>query len=384
MTIHDNRVLMVAGEASADAHAAALLGELRKLNPKVEAFGLGGSRLREAGCELFLDFSQAAVVGITEVLPQTGTYISAYRSLIKEIKQRPPRAAVLLDMPDFNIFLAGRIKRISPPTRIIYYISPQVWAWRPGRVRKIAARADTMLVLFDFEEKLYKKAGMDAEFVGHPLRDTIAASASADELREEFELGSEERVIALLPGSRTAEVNRYLPAMAEAVAELDDSSVNVAFLLARAPGLPDDMIKRMLGQAAGRVRIESGRTYDVLEASDMAVVASGTATLETAIMEKPMVVLAAVSRLSYEIGIRMVNIPRYSLPNVIAGRELVPELVQNEVNGRELARRIRDMLEHPERLETIKKELRLVKQSLGPGGASARTARAVYRRLWQR
>jgi lipid-A-disaccharide synthase len=383
MDLYHNRLLMVAGEASADAHAAALLNELKKQKPDIAPFGLGGSRLRDAGCELFLDFSQAAVVGITEILPQAGTYIAAYRSLIKDIRQKPPRAAILLDMPDFNIFLAGRIRRFCPQTKIIYYISPQVWAWRPGRVKKIARRFDAMLVLFDFEEDIYKKAGMDAEFVGHPLRDTVNASAPAGELRREFGAKDGEHVIALLPGSRTAELQRYLPVMAEAAASLSKKRADVRFLLAKAPGLDDDMVRSLLGPSASLVRVEGGRTYDVLEAADLAVVASGTATLETAVLEVPMVVLGAVSRLSYEITIRMVKIDRYSLPNVIAKKDVVPELVQNEMTPENLVREISAMLECPERMATIKKELRSVKESLGPGDASERAARAVCRRLWE-
>ncbi len=383
MSLYENRLLIVAGEASADAHAAALLGELVKLKPEVDAFGLGGARLRQAGCELFLDFSQAAVVGVTEILPQAGTYISAYRALIKEIKHRPPAAALLLDMPDFNILLAGKIKKISPETRVIYYISPQVWAWRPGRIKKIVRRADAMLVLFDFEEPLYKNAGMDVEFVGHPLLETVKASLPREELKKEFGVETAERVIALLPGSRTAEIKRYLPAMADAVFELSRSGANVAFLLARAPGLAEDMIRSLLGASAGLVRMVGERTYDVLGASDLALVASGTATLETAVMEKPMVVAGAVSRLSYALTRRMIRIQHVALPNVIAGKEVVPELLQKEMKGDNLAREAALLLESPERMATIKKELRLVKESLGPGGASGRAARALYRRVWE-
>jgi lipid-A-disaccharide synthase len=376
-----DRVLIVAGEASADAHAAALVRELRALRPRVEVFGLGGVRLAAEGVRLLLDFSQVGVVGITEIVPALPAFYRAYRALMAEVRERPPHAAILLDLPDFNLFLAGRIRKVSPSTKIIYYISPQVWAWRRGRVKKIAARADAMLALFPFEEPIYRQAGMDVEFVGHPLADTVRPSAPPDELRREFGLPGDAPVVALLPGSRRSEIGLYLPVMVELMRALH-VEMGARFFLALAPTIAEAEIGERLGDAAGLVRIVQGRTYDVLAAADAAVVKSGTSTLEAAIIGVPMVVLGAVSRLSYEIGVRLVTVKHFSLPNVIAGREVVPELIQHAIVKDRLLIEVRSLLQDRERATRMREDLRAVREALGPGGASARAAAAVAKRLW--
>lgn len=378
----DDRIMIVAGEASADAHAAAVVRELKKLRPKLEVFGVGGRALRNEGADLIFDFSRTGVVGITEVLPEIPKFLSAYRALLKEIRQRPPRGVILLDLPDFNLFLAGKIRKHWPGLKIIYYISPQVWAWRRGRVKKIAQRADAMLVLFPFEVELYRTAGMDVEFVGHPLKDTVKPTAEPDSLRREFGLSGAGPVIALLPGSRRAELDAYLPVMTEFADFFSREQNDAAFLLALAPTLQTDQILSRLGARASRLRIIPQRLYDVLAVADLAVAASGTVTLEAALMETPMVVLGKVSPLTYAIVKPLTTVPYYSLPNVIAGRQIVPELIQRQANPRRLLAEVKALLHDTTKREQTKMELRKVRDALGPPGASTRAAAAIQKRLW--
>lgn len=378
----ENTIMIVAGEASADAHAAALISELRKLRPGLEVYGLGGQALKAEGAELFLDFSRVGVVGLTEILPELKRFYQAYRALVKSIPERQPRGVILLDLPDFNLYLAKRIKKLRPETKIIYYISPQVWGWRPGRVKKIAKRADAMLVLFPFEKEIYQRAGMDVEFVGHPLGERVKTSAAREQLREELGVAGSRPVIALLPGSRKAEIEICLPIIAKFVLKLSGKRPETRFLLARAPTVDANMVRGLLGEAETMVTVMGERTWDVLGASDLAVVASGTATLETAILGVPMVVIGAVSRISYHIIKPLTLVDLYSLPNVISGREVVPELIQYDLTPQSLLEKVENMLDHPEVTEKMKAELSAVRKALGPKGASRRAALAVHGRLW--
>ncbi len=381
MTLKES-IMIVAGEASADAHAAALVHELEKLRPGLSVYGVGGKALEACGAELFLDFSRVGVVGVSEVLPELSRFFSAYRALVKSLARRQPAGAILLDLPDFNIILARKIKKISPQTKVIYYISPQVWGWRPGRVKKIAKRADAMLTLFPFEADIYREAGMDAEFVGHPLRERVKPSNAPHLLREEFKIEGSGPVVGLLPGSRKAEVNRHLPVIVEFAAMLAKERPQARFLLAKAPTLDNSIIQERLAVNAGLVKVVEHRTHDVLAASDLAVVASGTATLEAAILGVPMVVLGAVSWPTYLLVKPFVLIENYSLPNVIAKKKIVPELEQWEVNAKKLLATVLDLLDHPEKAALMKQELAKVREALGPEGASKRTALAVQRRIW--
>jgi len=378
----EDTVMVVAGEASADSHAAEMVAQLKKLRPGLSVYGVGGAALKAQGAELLLDFSRAGVVGITEVIPELSKFHRAYRTLLDSIPERMPTGVVLLDLPDFNLILARKIKKRWPDMKIIYYISPQVWGWRPGRVKKIAKRTDAMLVLFPFEKEIYQAVGMDVEFVGHPLKDRVRASRPRDELRRELGMEESKPVIALLPGSRRAELDVYLPGMAEFTLMLKGEKPGAGFLLALAPTLEPSEVEKRLGRARPGVRIVEGRAYDVLAASDLAVVASGTATLEAAIMGTPMVVAGAVSWITYLLAKPFVPLEHISLPNVVSGKEIVPELVQYRFTPGNLLENVLSILEQPEKKARMKEELEKVGRALGPPGASRRAAEAVYKRLW--
>lgn len=378
----EHTIMVVAGEASADAHAAAMVRELRKLVPDLSVYGVGGKSLEAEGAELFLDFSRVGVVGVSEVLPELGRFYSAYKSLVKSVGERKPAGVLLLDLPDFNLMLAGKIRKRYPGTKIIYYISPQVWGWRPGRVKKIAKRADAMLTLFPFEVEIYEKEGMDVEFVGHPLRETAKAGADRETLRNEFGLSPDSTVVALLPGSRKSEIEMYLPVISSFVLMLKEKKPDTEFLLARAPTIDESIIEEKLGRASAHVKIIEARTYDVLASADLSVVASGTATLETAIIGTPMIVLGAVSTITYYLVKPFALIDLYSLPNIISKREVVPELIQHDITPERLLETAENLLDHPELRQKMKEDLAEVKEALGEEGASARTALAVKNRLW--
>ncbi len=380
------RVMVVAGEASADAHAANLIRELRELKPGLEVFGVGGEKLAEAGADLLLDFSKVGVVGITEIIPEIPKFYRAYKELIRGFKRLSPDGVILVDLPDFNLFLAGRIKKINPDAKIIYYISPQAWGWRPGRTRKIAKRADAMLTLFPFEVDFYneREPGFDVEFVGHPLAEKVKPSSPIPTLRQEFGIAERGRVLSLLPGSRRSEVGRYLPTFARAAVELRSIYKDPVFLLALAATVDGEQVSEILEDCgvAEIVKVISGRTYDVLAVSDMAMVASGTATLETALLGVPMVIVGAVSNFSYYLTALIVDTWTIGLPNVVAGKKIVPELLQFDFTADHLVREITRVLDHPEKTAKIKEDLERVKKALGSGGASKKAAEAVFKRIY--
>ncbi len=376
-------VMIVAGEASADLHAAALVGQVNKLDPSISFYGAGGPAMQAEGVSLLSDFASRGIVGIAEVLPHAKFYINTFRDLLKSVQQRKPDLVVLLDLPDFNMFLAKKIKAHSPATRILYYISPQVWAWRSGRVKTLARLVDKMLVILPFEQLLYKDAGLDVEFVGHPLRDTVKPSASRGEIRLRFGIDSAAKVVALLPGSRREEVNRYVPRMIGAC-KLMQKQQPVSFTFAVAPTLNEQRIRAMFEDAGLEVMMQKDATYDVLACADAAVIGSGTATLEAAILETPMVILGASSRLNYIIGRLLTKIDRLGLPNIVAGRDVVPELIQDQITPQNIADKILTMLDDPEYARAMKQDLASVRQMLGPHGASAKAALAVVDFLNQR
>ncbi|HLY54372.1 MAG TPA: lipid-A-disaccharide synthase, partial [Stellaceae bacterium] len=317
-------LLMVAGEASGDLHGARLLAELRRLVPGLRAFGLGGAELRAAGLETVADSSEVAVVGVVEVLKVLPRVRQVFAALLAEVDRRRPRAAVLIDFPDFNLRLAGRLARRGIP--VIYYISPQVWAWRRGRVRTIARRVDEMLVLFPFEEEFYRRSGVRAVHVGHPLVDEVPRLPSAWD-REP--VAGEPYRLALLPGSRRSEVEALLPAMLAAAARVA-AELPVAVTIVRAPGIPEALLaehveafrRRGAAERGLPVRVESDDRFGAIAGSHLALCASGTATLEVGLLGTPMIVLYRLARWSYLLARMLVRLPNFAMVNLVLGREV--------------------------------------------------------------
>ena len=364
-------ILIVAGEASGDLHGSKVVEVIRELNPQVRVVGMGGNHLRRAGTEILIDSSHLAVVGITEVLGRLGDLIRAYRKLKDLIRSQEIGLLILIDFPDFNLGLAGIAKDAGVP--VLYYISPQVWAWRSGRVQKIVRRVSRMAVIFPFEVALYEEAGLKAEFVGHPLMDTLGQTEDLSPSQEEGWNGNP--LIALLPGSRHKEVKALLPEMARAAQIMTQKWSEVGFLLALAPTIARRDAEEMLPSSGIRVQVVEGMTYQAIRAADLVWVASGTATLETAILGKPMVIAYQVSPLSYWVGRAMIRVGWIGLANIVAGRTVVPELIQKEARGERIAEETQKILEDEPYRRGMIEGLAEVKQKLGSPGAAERVAR---------
>lgn len=371
------KIMIVAGEASADMHAAALVSCLKELRPGIEVYGVGGNRLMEAGAGIIHDFSKAGVVGIGEVFPRLAEFLRVHKRLVQSVGIEKPDAIILLDLPDFNLYLAKKIKALYPGQPILYYISPQIWAWRQRRVRLIKKRIDKMLVIFPFEYDFYAREGVPVEFVGHPLSDRVKPSAGCDEPRKKFGIESSAKVIALLPGSRREENSLYLPAMSRAAAMLLEKYPDIVFIAAVAQTVSEEIIRAGFKDIEHRTRFIKGETYDALAASNAAVVASGTATLETALLGVPMVILAKTSLLNYIIAKPLLKVKSIGLPNIIAGKEIVPELFMSRVNPENIFLHISRLLEDPEEYNRVKKDLEEVRKSVTVENASLKAARAV-------
>ncbi len=368
------KLFIVSGEESGDLHGSALIKELKKLVPGLEFHGMGGYRMREAGLK-GLDSVEVSVVGIVEVLEKSPKIMATLSALKKRLRTERFDAAVFIDFPDFNLRLAKEAKAQGIP--VIYYISPQVWAWRKGRIKKIARLVDKMLVILPFEVEIYRRAGVDVEYVGHPLSDAVKCSLSKAKARAAINLPAKGPVIALLPGSRSAEVSRHLPVMLDAAALIQHGlGVDTAFIIPAARSVkPGAFIEA--GQRAGiDVTVVSEKMYEALRAADAAVVASGTATLETAIIGTPMVIIYRVSSISYGIGRALISVDNIGLPNIIAGERVAKELIQNEVTGDNISAEILDILKNSKKRRDIIKKLKEIKALLGKG-AARNAARSV-------
>jgi lipid-A-disaccharide synthase len=373
------KILIISGEASGDMHGANLVHELRRKAPSLAYFGVGSKRMRDAGVRMLADASEVSVVGATEVLTHIGAIYRVYSRLKSFLKEDRPDLLVLIDFPDFNIMLGKVAKKLGIP--VLYYISPQVWAWRKGRVKKIAEIVNAIVVVFPFEVELYKAAGVDVRFVGHPLTDVVCSGYSKIDARKYLGLDPTRRTIALLPGSRKKEIMHLLPDMLEAARKLDAMFEELQFVLPVAPTIEREFIRDHVDRSGVVVSIIDGRVYDVLRASDAAIVTSGTATLETGLMGVPMVIVYRMSGLSYFIGSLIINVDHVGLVNIVAGKRLVPELIQQDATPQNIADAVAKMLRDPDYYKAITDGLATVKAQMGDAGASARAADVVLELL---
>ena len=374
-------LMIVAGERSGDIYGAELALALRERLPSAELFGCGGEAMRLAGVDTVVDAHRLTMIGITEVIGGLPRAYRAFHTLLAEVDQRRPQLAVLIDFPDFNLRLAKQLKKRG--IRVIYFVSPQVWAWRKGRLRQLKARIDKMLCILDFENAIYRQAGIPVQYVGHPLVDLVQPRLTRQQFFSEIGLEPATVTVALLPGSRAKEVSHILPTMLEAAHRLSLTR-KAQFVVAVAPTLDTGwMEEALLEPYAGRmtVRTATHATYDALQHCEVAIVASGTATLEAALCERPMVAVYRVSPLTWLLGSLLVHVPFYSMVNILAGRPLVPELIQSEFTAAKVAGRVEYLLDHPQAREEMAQELRALKGRLGPGGAVGRAADAVVDRI---
>lgn len=367
-------IFIVSGEASGDMHGAELIKSIKRLDPGISVCGMGGEKMRRAGLE-GLDSKQVSVVGITEVIGKSPHILKAFAGLRRLLASRKFDAAVLIDFPDFNLRFAKSLKKAGVP--IIYYISPQVWAWRKGRIKTIASLVKKMLVVFPFEEGIYKKAGVDARYVGHPLSDIARCELTRDEARRKVRAGGAKTVIALLPGSRTTEIKKTLGAMLGAARLINKNLAKGAvFLIPAADGVDGALFDGIIKGSGIDVRLVRGETYAALRAADAAIVTSGTATLETALIGTPMVIVYKLSGLTYLIGRLLVKVKHIGLPNIVAGRPVVKELIQNEASAENMAAEILNILNDSAKKDAIINGYDYVKRTLAPGGKRAADAAA--------
>ncbi len=366
-------IIIVAGEASGDMHGASLVKEMLKINPALRFYGIGGGKLKEAGVELIADAAEIAVVGLTEVLSKLVDFLRVIRNLRSKIDQIKPSLVILIDFPDFNLNIAARFAK-KRKIKVFYYISPQVWAWRQGRINQIKKLVNRMAVVLPFEVDVYAAKGFIVDYVGHPLLDVVKTRFSArKEAKKYFGLEEKKTTIGLLPGSRTAEVKRLLPEMLKAAKMISERIPDAQYLLPLAETLAEKQIAQMISGCGIKVKIVTGATYDAIACCDLAIVASGTATLETGLLGVPMVIIYKVSLFSALIGSLVISVENIGLVNIIAGKTIVPELIQLEAKGERIAVEALAILQS-ERYTKIKNELAELREKMGSPGAAARAA----------
>lgn len=377
-----SRVMMVAGEASGDLHGGALAEALYAKNPAVEIVGFGGSAMKKAGVDIRYDIERLGVVGIFEVLLHLKSVIQAYRQAVDLLKEGVD-LLVLIDYPDFNLRLAKAAKAMGTP--VVYYISPQIWAWRAGRIKTIAERVDQMLVILPFEKEIYESANVPCEFVGHPLMDEIdrvgPSSTSKGTYLKEKGLHPSGVTVGLLPGSRKREVTALLPTMLQGMARLAKEIPGLQLLIPVAASLPKGYISELTRSYSLPIRCVEGEVYDVLRASDVVVVASGTATLQAAIAGAPMIIVYKLASTTYWLARLLIHLKSVGLVNIVAGTPFIPELIQKEASPERISEEVRRLLYDGEAREKMKQGLKGVVGRLGTAGASGRAASIIDRFL---
>ena len=366
-------IMISAGEASSDMYAARLAKDLRA-RTGAQIFGMGGPRMAEAGVELIADYHEVAVVGITEVLHKIPTVVSVQRRLAREARKRRPALAILVDSPGTHLGVARRLKNAGIP--VGYFIGPQIWAWRAGRIRVVKRRVNRMVVIFPFEEKIYRDEGVPVNFVGHPLVDVVHTITTREEFAAKHGLDASGPIVTLMPGSRRGEIARHFGVVMEACDRLRQKSnagKEIQFVHVAAPSLSQDLFAPYMRAGLKVTRVEGG-AYEALAAADCAIVASGTATIEAALLGTPMVVIYRVEPTTAFFLKRMIKTPFISMVNLIAERRVVPELLQDGFTPEAVERQVRQLLESPAARDEMKTGLAEVRAKLGPGGAIERAA----------
>ena len=373
------KILMVAGEVSGDIHGAHLVEAIHRIDPKIQLLGMGGEGLERAGMKVLFHSQDLALVGITEVFLKLRIILRAFRILKQSLEQEKPDLVILIDFPDFNLRLAKSVYRKGIP--ILYYISPQIWAWRPKRVQLIAQWVKKMIVFFPFEVPLYEAAGVEVEWVGHPLLDIVKPTISKEEAFQRFGLDPQRRTIGLLPGSRIQEVERLFPSLLASAHLLCREVPDLQFIIPLAPGIPRTTLSSLLSNISIPVKVVEGWTYDAMNLSELLITASGTATLEGAILGKPMIIIYKVSLPSYWVGKAMVRVDHIGLANLVAGERIAPELIQKDVNPQRISEEALRILKDSGFQQKMVESMQKVRQRLGHPGAAQRAARIVVSML---
>ena len=365
---------MVCGEASGDLNASLLARALRERTQSLEISAVGGMLLRRAGASIFYDIKDLSVMGFFDVLIKLPKFLKLKRLILRKIAHEKPDAIILIDFSGFNLRLAKAINKSIP---VIYYISPQVWASRSSRIDTIRKYVSKMIVLFKFEQEFYKSQGIDVDFLGHPLLDSVKPSMNRKEFISTFGLLESKNTIALLPGSRRQEITHLLPTMLEVSKRIQCTMPATQFIIAKSPHVNLDVYYKEIRKSGLEVKIIEDKTYDCLYASDFCVVCSGTATLETAIMQRPFCVMYKMTALNYVVYRPQIKVPFIGMVNIVAGRKIVPELIQFQATPQKISEQVLNILKNPQELQRMKSDFAQVKSSLGEKGASLRAAQIV-------
>jgi len=372
----EKNILIVAGEISSDLHAASLIKELKKLNPEIRFFGLGGKTMLGEKVDLIYNLTDLATVGFWDVMKNFVKFRRIFKKTLDFIQKRKPHLAILVDYPGFNLRLAKELKKRNIP--VIYYISPQVWAWGKSRIKKIKDTVELMLVLFKFEEQFYKKYNINAIFVGHPLLDRVKPSLSKDDFLKRFSLPPTKYTVSLLAGSRINEVKMHLPIMLKTASLIYEKLKEVKFLILKPYGLDDKLYQRYLLRYKIPLYLISDATYDGLSISDFALVCAGTATLETALLNIPMAIIYKLSFINWLILRPLIKVPYIGMVNIIRGKKIIPEFIQFKAKPKNIAQYIIETISDEEKIKRIKDSLLETRAYLGQPQASLRAAELIY------
>ena len=370
------KVMIIAGEASGDMHGARLVRAMQALSPGLEFFGVGGSVLRQAGVRIRVDNSEIAVVGISEALAKLRILLKALKVAKEDLKAMRPDLLIIIDFPDFNLRVATAARKLGIP--VMYYIGPQIWAWRTGRVKKIKKVIDHMVVIFPFEAAFYKKRHVPVTFVGHPLLDGMMSTGSG---QTKGDLRGNSMLIGLLPGSRNEEIRRLLPTMVQVADMLGDHIPGIHFAIPVASSVDRALVEAIAEGGRTRFVILSDRLRDILDEATLLITASGTVTLEAAIAGTPMIIVYKVSNLSYWLARLLVRVEYIGLANLVAGKMVVPELIQHQASAEKIAHQALQLLGDEKRLAEMRRELSCIAKSLGAPGASQRAAQVAMNLL---
>lgn len=369
------RVFVSAGEPSGDRHAADLIAALRRRDPGIVCRGFGGESMREAGADLLYPLAREPIIGITAVLPRILFFRRLLDLAVRDMRADGSHVLVLVDYPGFNLRLAEAAHRAG--MRTVYYIGPQIWAWAPWRMKRIRRAVDLMLVVFDFELPIYRAAGVPVRHVGHPLQDQLDFERPADRLRADLAIAGDTKLLGLFPGSRPSELERIFPVMLNAARRVQSDGRRIALAAAVAPGLKSADLRAFVDKSGLPVRLLEGQTHALMAAADLALVASGTATLETALLGTPQLVLYRTDSLTYAAARALVQVAHIGLVNVVAGREIAPEFIQSRCAPGPVAAAIHERFEHPDLKAEFAPVARELRTRLGGPGAAARAAESV-------
>ncbi len=371
-------VLIIAGEASGDLHGAALIKELRKLDATLDFYGIGGNKMKDSGVELIYHSDRMSFLGFAEVLKHLPFIRKVQNQLIEEVRLRKTKFAILIDYPGFNLSIAKKLKNIG--VEIFYYISPQVWAWGKGRVKKIKKLVNKMFVVFPFEENFYKEKGIDAEFVGHPLVRELSEYKflSKEELIDKFSLRADREILLLLPGSRKHEVEDILPPIFSAARKISES-FSLQIVIACASSVDESLIRELIPD--NNYKIISGFTYDLMKHSKLGIIKSGTSTLEAGLLNLPMIIVYKTSYITYIIGKALIKLKNIGIINILLGKTVLPELIQHNVSPEKIFIEAKSILTDVNKYDLIKTELSKIREILGDRNAAENTARGIIQLL---